>query len=148
VPDAGGEDADVRDADADRGGDTDPDGASDAEPDGDGGCEPGEQLCGDGCVPEDDPGNCGACGVVCSTSAGCSCTGSPLQCQYHGGRACVAECPAGALLCAEECFTQPDETHCGSCAAHCDSSADCECRETDGGAFECLRFSGGDWVSC
>jgi len=152
VHDAGAGDADAHDADIDRDDgevpiDADPDVEPDATPDADR-CAPDELLCDDSCVQEVDPENCGACGAVCTSDPACSCSGSPPRCEFPGGRACYDACPAGELRCADDCVAQPDEMHCGACSTHCDSPADCECRENDAGSFECLRPSGEDWVSC
>lgn len=139
------------DADTDADADVDADVDVDIDPggDADSACGPTETFCDGECESLLDPTSCGGCGRVCATEGACACSGSPPVCAYHGGRRCYTACSASELLCAEDCVSQPDDSHCGACGVRCDGSPDCECRldETSGG-FTCQRPDGDGWAPC
>ena len=87
-------------------------------------CPPGTNQCRTGCVNlQNDPSNCGGCGVVCSSSGT-----SAARCV--GGR-CVAPCRPGSIDCdgqlANGCEVDPlsDRTNCGGCRRLCPSDQIC-----------------------
>ena len=88
------------------------------------GCSAG-YCCSNSCVPRDDDGNCGTCGVHCSSGGCVGITGHPGRysckcssndtCQhigfgsiatcysYNGQMLCNCQCPGGASSCKAEC---------------------------------------------
>lgn len=85
------------------------------------------RLCGGVPVPEDDPANCGACGVRCGVDQECS-----------GGE---CRCPAGTMACGGSCIdVLADSNNCGSCGNRCGGVALCE-----NGACECSSIAAPDY---
>jgi hypothetical protein len=101
---------------------------------GTGGCGPGVSTCGDSCADlENDPANCGDCGVVCAEGEVCS------------AGACGFECLGGATRCGDLCVDQEnDPANCGDCDVACGLGEVCfegACGlECGGGSTRCGDF--------
>jgi len=94
-------------------------------------CDPDQIDCDGECIDaEDDPLNCGECGVICGDEEVCE----------QG--ACTSICDEGFELCGEECVdTQSSAAHCGGCDLACDEGDLCsmgECAlDCDEGLLAC-----------
>lgn len=72
------------------------------------------RVCGGVAVPDNDPNNCGGCGVVCSTSQVC-----------RGGKCACPETAADA--CGDVCTTlASDSANCGACGTSCGPERGCQ----------------------
>lgn len=79
-------------------------------------CPSGTTFCNGQCTSTSvDPGNCGACGKVCS--------GTDNLCQQG---ACVSSCSGGQTKCGNSCVdTKTDKNNCNSCGTVCSSNQSC-----------------------
>ena len=88
-------------------------------------CGEGTTCCCGSCISTDeDPSNCGGCGVVCADEGGDSCVAG--ECKCGDGPACTAPSGTslGELCCSGGCVTQ-DASNCGECGSACDGDSDC-----------------------
>jgi len=78
-------------------------------------CTVGLTLCGGACVDLlADPGNCGQCGLVCSTGQVC------------GAGFCTTTCPAGQTQCGQACVDLNSHIlNCGVCGNACQAGQTC-----------------------
>src|SRR5580658_6945368 len=62
-------------------------------------CGVGRACCADGCVNlENDPENCGGCGIQCAASTYCDGSCKPIPCAKEGG-----SCSSGTICCGTSC---------------------------------------------
>jgi len=111
------------------------------------GCELGWYDCdGDrtnGCETPVDGGNCGGCGLACSSQ----CLLHPDGDRYYCGCTGDGDCGTGGLCCNGECALDSDPRHCGSCANDCTAQvqhAAATCADGQCGHGQC--DSG--WLDC
>ncbi len=81
-----------------------------------GGCPQGYTVCGQVCVnPQEHPGNCGQCGVVCGETA-----------PFCSEGACSASCGTGLTQCGNSCANlMTSLSSCGACGVACGAGEVC-----------------------